>query len=829
MNPAAKLAYQKLCAACRVKDRVRRTAWVVWILALVLLVLLTAALVDYWLVLPFGVRFACAGLLALLLTAGLLRFLQLLRRPTSVKEVALDTESLQPNLGCMVSTAAEYLTGERKIVHEYEPELVDALQAQAASALKQTKLPYWKNLQVPAAFMAGTLALLLGFVALASSALTALKRVTVPFSNAAYTRVEVKPGTTEIPAGKDVEVEAVFRGRKPAGPTLQWRRAPNSKWQSVKLTPDDAGRGTHSLKAVQGPLIYRVTGGDAQSPDFFIKTYVPPAVKDLRIQLDYPAYTKRQPVIQDSPEIVVVRGSVASFRVVPTVPISGARLRFEKAPALNLRPGPDNGFTRALSITNDTDYWIELTDEAIHLGVNEKPYHIKALPDEPPKVEIVEPGQDIRADATNTIHMKVSAVDDFGVDEIKLVYHKLGGPEQTVLARTESERNGEVTAVVELPLAPLQLKDYELVAYHAEARDNNALDGPGVGKSPMYFIEITNEEGGPSNCKSKCNGQKVNLLVIQKQIIADTQALAENAGAGVFKEIADRENEAVHFGRMYLEAIASGGAPAQAVDEMKSAIQDMTAATVALNENNRDSALPPEESALARFYQVLKLMPELEDLPTEPPPMAGGAGNKGAQSPMIKVVLEAIKKQQKENPDNKEIAELLERLQQLQRSQSALNQACQNPSNNPNGSSNAQNAKQSPQAPQTQAEKAGQLAPGTEALARQQDQLSEEAAALAKRLATLAGKDVRLGHNLTRTMNSAPPKMGAAAQALKSGNRQGGYAHGKDTYYTLNTVISMLQKILELEGRLADISSEEYPKEYDRAIRDYLKRLSYEE
>jgi hypothetical protein len=78
-------------------------------------------------------------------------------------------------------------------------------------------------------------------------------------------------------------------------------------------------------------------------------------------------------------------------------------------------------------------------------------------------------------------------------------------------------------------------------------------------------------------------------------------------------------------------------------------------------------------------------------------------------------------------------------------------------------------------------------------------------------------------------MNSAPPKMNAAAQALKAGNRQEGLGHGKDTYYTLNTVISMIQKILEAEGHLADISSEEYPKEYDQAIGDYLKRLSYQE
>jgi len=826
MNSRAQLAYQKLRVACRIKDRSRRSAWAFWILALVLIVVLAVALVDYWLVLPAGVRGACTGLLALLFVGGLVRFLQLIRRPTSVKEVALDTESAQPNLGCTVSTAAEYLTGERKVVHEYEPELVDALQAQAAAALKEIQLPYWKKLRLPAALMAGTLVLLLAFVAFASGALTALKRAAIPFSDAHYTRVEVRPGTTEIPVGRNIEIETTFRGRKPGDPTLHWRLAQKTKWQSVKLSPDEAGRTTHLLKAVAGPLRYRVTGGDAESPEYSISTYTPPAVKDLRIQLDYPAYTKRQPAFQNSPDIAVVRGSMATFRVVPTVTLSRAHLRFEKEPLLELEAGPDGSWTGNFPITNNGNYWIELTDQTTHVGVNEKPYHIKALPDEPPKVEILEPGQDTRADATDTIPVKISTVDDFGVEEIKLVYHKLGGPEQTILARTKSERNGEITAVAELPLSELRLSDYELVAYHAEARDNNTLDGPGVGKSPLFFVEITNEKGG--NCKSQCNSQKVNLLVIQKQIIADTQALARDAGTGSFKEIADRENEAIYFGKMYLGALTGGGAPAPAVDEMKSAIQDMTTATVALNQNNRNSALSPEESALARFYQILKLLPELEDLPTEPPPAGGGGG---PQSPMIQVVLEAIKKQQQNNPDNKQIAELVERLQQLQRSQSALNQACRNPSTNPNGSSTAQKTGESSQSSQTPTEKAqaNQPTSGDEELAQQQDQLSKEAAALAERLAKLAGKDVRLGHNVTRTMNSAPPRMSSAAQALRSGNRHGAYAYGKDTYYTLNTVISMLQKILELEGHLADISNEEYPKEYDQAIRDYLKRLSYQQ
>ena len=58
----------------------------------------------------------------------------------------------------------------------------------------------------------------------------------------------------------------------------------------------------------------------------------------------------------------------------------------------------------------------------------------------------------------------------------------------------QPEHTGEVVATAELDLSAMDLKTYELVAYHAEATDNNTLDGPGTGKSPVYFIEITDEE-----------------------------------------------------------------------------------------------------------------------------------------------------------------------------------------------------------------------------------------------------------------------------------------------------------------------------------------------
>jgi len=115
-----------------------------------------------------------------------------------------------------------------------------------------------------------------------------------------------------------------------------------------------------------------------------------------------------------------------------------------------LTPNQDGTWSGTVALTTNSDYWIELADAKGHPGVNEKPYHLKALPDNPPRVEISDPGKDIRSSATNKVLVKISVSDDFGVDQIKLVYNKLGGSQQTINAARESEHNGEVVAKAEL-------------------------------------------------------------------------------------------------------------------------------------------------------------------------------------------------------------------------------------------------------------------------------------------------------------------------------------------------------------------------------------------
>ena len=112
---------------------------------------------------------------------------------------------------------------------------------------------------------------------------------------------------------------------------------------------------------------------------------------------------------------------------------------------------------------------------------------------------------------------------------------------------------------------------------------------------------------------------------------------------------------------------------------------------------------------------------------------------------------------------------------------------------------------------------------------QQQKQLREAAAELAKQLAALAAKDGRIGSKMNQAMENALAKMKAALEQWEKEDAAGALASGEASVFDLNTVASLLAKILELDQQMAETSSEEYPSEYATAIRDYLRRLSYAE
>lgn len=848
-------ARAQLTAASRLRDQSLRSTVLLTAGAVILCGVVAAAAADYWVLLPRAVRWLAWIALAMVAGLAVRQFLRRWRRPTSMKEAALELEAAAPQAGCEVSTAAEYLSGQRTPAQDYESELVGALEQRAAAVLQQTALPYSRRIRTPAVVAGTGLVALLGFWLVVPSAGTALKRTVTPWSSAAFSQVEVSPGSVELPVGQDLVVTNVFRGRVPSQATLAWREGGRTEWSQATLRREADGTFRHAFKNVSQSLVYRVSGSDAVSAEFAVTAYVPPAVKDLRIGVTPPAYTGLKTAEFGSPDLSVVRGSTTRIKLTATTILKKARLHFTNDTVLELSTAPGDWWTAELPVPRDATYRIELTDAAGHRSTDQTWHTLTAIADEAPKVAILEPGGDLRSAGTNTIPLKIIASDDFGLAEVRVIYHRLGDPERTAILKPQFSTNHEARAEYALNLAELDLRDYQIVAYHAEATDNNTYDGPGVGRSPVYFIEINHLDSTPSPKKPGKPGEKVNLLMVQKQIIADTTALAgrpTSAQTAEFDELASRQADAQALAEIYETGLAKQGAPFAAQGEMHQALTAMSDAAAKLRERHRDEALPREEAALASLYLVLKHMPQLKDLPLVPPPNAPEDPDK-KPSPLA-VVLEAIRKRNQSEPNQAEFARALAEIQALVAQQSKLSTACVNPGDTPSdGQTGPTPSLARPQADQANSKtpgagkgqgqgkgkgqgKEGEAKPDQPEtkpdsdlakLAPEEARVSQEAKALADRLSRLAGKTSRQAAKAGKQMGEAAGKLAAAAKAMKEGDRPGAGSASDQGSAAMGSAIGSLERLLQGKPELGDVVAEEAPAQYEGAISDYFRRLSH--
>ncbi|MGZ4975267.1 MAG: hypothetical protein ACXWDN_21090, partial [Limisphaerales bacterium] len=68
-----------------------------------------------------------------------------------------------------------------------------------------------------------------------------------------------------------------------------------------------------------------------------------------------------------------------------------------------------------------------------------------------------------------------------------------------------------------------------------------------------------------------------------------------------------------------------------------------------------------------------------------------------------------------------------------------------------------------------------------------------------------------------------------AAQTIKAGQPSSAAKSGHNSLMELGNAIGALELLYQHEASTADVSAEEYPKEYEAAVSDYFKRLSHEQ
>ncbi|MFA7002673.1 MAG: hypothetical protein WC429_01430 [Verrucomicrobiia bacterium] len=434
----------------RYKRRARRLTFaegVAQTAALFLGLLALTFLLDRWLFLPQAARLALTLLVWAATLAGFVRFILLpLRKRWGDIEVAFNVEAAFPQLNEELATAVELEACHDPDAIKGSPQLIAALVNDLArrsggldfaSVISPTR-------SVVSAAVATALALGLGVYAIAATEhfLLLAKRFANPFAalpRASTVKLLVKPGNVTIETGGSVTVRVdVFNrrvgkavaffaadGLPPMRLETLATAAPAPAAPMKPSAPVALQQFEIPLPAVKSNAVYFIRAGDAESQRFCIVAQRGPRLERFALTYRFPDYTGLPPKIitAETVHIAALRGTRVTVVAEASQPLAGAWLELNGAPPKPVQVTGDRNVTAEIAVDHDAEFKLRITDTAGFKNADAVSYRIKALPDQPPTVKLLDPDQDVEVGKPEPFDLKFAATDDFGVASAYLVHN----------------------------------------------------------------------------------------------------------------------------------------------------------------------------------------------------------------------------------------------------------------------------------------------------------------------------------------------------------------------------------------------------------------------
>jgi Domain of unknown function (DUF4175) len=491
-------------------------------------------------------------------------------------------------------------------------------------------------------------------VALGPSRVREVTRVLfVPWSRAAAATVpalSVAPGDVSVPRGGALDVRAELRAAADRGAEIVLRGDSADSWTRVPMVHDSTGAAfVARLFDINRNTTYYVEAGAMRSPQYHITVTDLPTVRQLALELRYPAYTGLAPQrIENGGDVVAVTGTTVVLDIAATLPVSGGALHFDDGTDVLLTLRDDGHLTGAFKVAHDGFYRVDMVASDGTRVPGTVQHSVEALIDHPPLVRIDKPGRDTRVTSIEEVPISVRASDDYGVRAVELHYTVNGGADHVVpLVDSTHKTSVDFSAVHTVFLEEMSLHVGDLVAYHAIARDGAA----NVASSDIYFMEVrafgkdyhaADDNGGGGGGGGGGNNPG-KFTERQRQLVAGTfnwqrdstrtsdRDRRANATTLAIAQGKLRTDVAAQSGQMQARgAVRDDSTFTIVIAELDSAATEMKPAEDGLGRHVMRDAIPAEERALQHLQAADEAY---RDITVRQQQGGGGGGGGGGSTP----------------------------------------------------------------------------------------------------------------------------------------------------------------------------------------------------
>ena len=229
--------------------------------------------------------------------------------------------------------------------------------------------------------------------------------------------LRIAPGDASIREGGRLDITALPLGFEPPLVELHAKFDSSVDWERAPMGPQLQGAGYEfSFAAVREPLRYYVEAGRLRSREFKVDVVAMPAVENIRLEFEYPAWSGLDPGVQDpGGDVTAVAGTKVAVILTTDKELEDGLL------VVGGREVPLRGNRAQIEVGEDALYHVAAVHRGERVRLTED-YFITAVPDEKPEVRILEPGRDWRATSIEEVAVRVEAADDFGLRSLQLHY-----------------------------------------------------------------------------------------------------------------------------------------------------------------------------------------------------------------------------------------------------------------------------------------------------------------------------------------------------------------------------------------------------------------------
>lgn len=447
---------------------------------LVLIWTLVVAIADRLFHLPGWMRALLMAVVTVIVLVALVRPIRSwLFQPFDWVHTALSIESTQKRFAQRLVTVASQLLNPAST--RGSEQILGVLLGNVTGVIETAPRPSvgWRLLIRPGAalLLVSMLGLLLTFLPWLDLP-TLLRRQWAPLSGipaVTTTRIDVAPGSVDVPEREPVTVFATIKHLAGAAPRIHFT-SNNRDWDDAPMAPQSEDLFTFTFTQPDRDIQYYITAGDGQTPHYTLCVLRRPAIADFRIRYIYPGYTGRSPLSTHNSDglIEAPQGSEAVLAIVCTEPLHSAFIVTSGIRREMTATSEPNVHQTQLSINKDQTYELELISVRGVAAKGPQNLHIRAVPDRPPLVRLLQPSGDLRLNSREIIPLAYQALDDYGVASLG-AHLQINARDQTDFAlRMRGADRRRLEGTFDLDLAQFDLKVGDVVSIEIEASDKAA-------------------------------------------------------------------------------------------------------------------------------------------------------------------------------------------------------------------------------------------------------------------------------------------------------------------------------------------------------------------